>query len=226
MGHTLDSLITKVVVPPEDCSLWLVELVEVLFSRTPRCANDTCFVGEPWETANILYNILLQNTRYCRLYLSLPHRPIVFKLHFHDEWTCTPTAGYNWPAQQQRRWVPALWYSSTSQHIRTRSIFYFLALSNLNTIYIGSTNNLVTRLRQHNSGYGSAQTAILTLWPWALLLVYVTGFNGDRTSYTAFEESWNTRAAQLRQQNPRSSVESIVQLAAAIIAEEQHFNTH
>jgi len=71
MGHTLDSLITKVVVPSGDCSLWLVELVEVLFSRTPRCANDTCFVGEPRETANILYNILLQNTRYCS-YLSLP----------------------------------------------------------------------------------------------------------------------------------------------------------
>jgi hypothetical protein len=56
--------------------------------------------------------------------------------------------------------------------------------------------------------------------------VYVTGFNGDRTSYTAFEKTWITRAAKLGQQNPSSSVESIVQLAAAIIAEEQHFNTH
>jgi hypothetical protein len=98
MGHTLDSLINKVVVP----ATWglftlvrVVELVEVLFSWTPRCANDTCFVGEPREAANILYNILLQNTRYCS-YLSLPCRPLlVFKLHFYDEWTCTPTAGYN-----------------------------------------------------------------------------------------------------------------------------------
>jgi hypothetical protein len=95
MGHTLDSLITKVV-PPGDYSLWLVvEQVEVLFSRMPRCANDTCFVGEPRETANKLYNILLQKNRYYCSYLRLPRRPLVFKLHFYDEWTCTPTAGYN-----------------------------------------------------------------------------------------------------------------------------------
>ena len=84
-------------------------------------------------------------------------------------------------------------------------------------IYIGSTNDLIRRLSEHNSGFGSNQTAPPSLRPWALL-AYVTGFDGDKRARLNFENRWiQAKEEYISDLNYVHTVEGILMLATDLI---------
>ena len=72
-------------------------------------------------------------------------------------------------------------------------IFYMLvSVQNHAYTYIGMTNNISTRLQQHNSGNGHAFTTPNRLRPWALL-AYIVVFDGNRSQMFAVERIWKSK---------------------------------
>jgi len=95
-------------------------------------------------------------------------------------------------------------------------VYILLSIKDKCTTYIGQTQNLVTRLKQHNSGYGSVQTANPALRPWALL-AFVSGFDGNVTKRLAFETAWERRRDQAILRRGRLPPEDIAQLAVSLL---------
>jgi len=97
--------------------------------------------------------------------------------------------------------------------------FCYLLVSSVDwcTAYIGETMTLHRRLIQHNSGYGSCQTAAANKRPWALIC-YVVGFDGIRTAMRGFERHWQEEARIMmnRERAPRT-IASIVESAERLI---------
>ena len=73
-----------------------------------------------------------------------------------------------------------------------------LALVTKHFFYIGETNDIVSRLRSHNSGYGSQTTTLQSLRPYALFS-YICGFDGNRIVRTYVEQQWKRKRDEVIQ---------------------------
>lgn len=160
---------------------WLASQVVVLLSRT-RKGSDTYF----WladgmtreETAEALYDTLLITSPF-RDYLT----------HILTQLTRRPDniTGRRYTIDHSRSI-----FSPQDVSIPTHSLGYVYLLvstKNLNTTYIGSSENLLKRWKQHNSGFAAKQTRAVRLRPWAVL-AYVVGFDGDKNRFVELENRW------------------------------------
>jgi len=96
--------------------------------------------------------------------------------------------------------------------------YILVSLKRQNRTYIGQTFRLLKRLKQHNSGWGSRQTASPTLRPWALL-AFVCGFDGRRYCMEEFERQWeHKREIHMRRQRHLTAYQ-IADLARSVISE-------
>jgi predicted GIY-YIG superfamily endonuclease len=213
MGQTLSKLITEVQrggLSPY--SLWLASQVVVLLSRT-KTAADTIFVTTNMhETAEILYDILLQTTPF-RTYIS----ELLDKLCAPYETGEPVTVNhYNSIYQCRNAQLPL---------DNTGSVYLLVSLANPATVqgtYIGSTKRLAKRLNEHNTGWGSRQTASACLRPWATL-AYVCGFDSDYTSMRAFEEEWiATRNSLLERQTSSLTAKRTITIVKDLLRDWQH----
>ena len=77
-------------------------------------------------------------------------------------------------------------------------VYMLLSLRKMDHIYIGETQNIITRLKQHNQGIGSASTAPEYLCPWAII-GYVCGFQGgNRELRLSIEQRWKIERNRLQ----------------------------
>ena len=85
--------------------------------------------------------------------------------------------------------------------------------------YIGQTEDLYRRLRDHNSGQGARETR--GKGPW-LLVAYVEGFGNNETARRHFEDDWQEsnkyRFTQARQQGTMPSTPIMLSAAEDLIA--------
>ena len=71
----------------------------------------------------------------------------------------------------------------------TGFVYMLVSIRDISYCYIGETQSLSRRLREHNSGYGSNSTAHISLRPFALF-AYVCGFDGNVQLRRHFEREW------------------------------------
>jgi hypothetical protein len=76
-------------------------------------------------------------------------------------------------------------------------IYVLLSLQDKKTTYIGQTKHLSKRILQHNTMFGSKQTADPTLQPpWALLGI-ICGFENNRMKMLKIESVWEIARKEL-----------------------------
>jgi predicted GIY-YIG superfamily endonuclease len=188
MGQDLGALVTKVTLPTTDSrySLWMPSQVVVLLSRT-FYAKDIYFIGTPRETADGLLNALFARSQYTE-YMS---RVI-------DALTGAYVNPMNHVAQvvDIARFYPFRACDLPIPTDRSGVVYIIMSLRDGKTTYIGQTKHLNKRIVQHNTMYGSQQTADPSLQPWALLAI-ICGFEGDRETMFRVESSWQKRRNDL-----------------------------
>ena len=209
MGQTLASLVTRIGRGRQNpYSLWLSSQVVVLLSRT-KFAKQTTFISKnPSDTAEILFDILKKTSPF-REYIAY----VLDKLcSSTDSVQPQPTVIDEYHGIYRPRDI-ALPKDGTGQ------VYILISIKDPKFTYIGSTNNLALRWRQHNSGFGSQQTALPSLRPWAVL-AYVTGFEGKKTMWQNFEQRWIQEKIRLQRNHKiKTSIEGIVDLAQDIMLE-------
>ena len=213
MGQTLDSLLTRVERggKKEPYSLWLASQVVVLLSRT-RFGRQTYFWlanGEdPKDTAEVIYDLLCLTSPF-RDYLT---RMLKALCSTHNDMG----TDYNIIDQSQHILRPRDIALPTA---RLGYVYLLVSTKDLSHIYIGSTYDLIQRWKKHNTGYGAQQTSPARLRPWAIL-AYISGFDGNKPSFTAIENTWIARKEDLiRDNSQRVSVQSILNAGKDIVAE-------
>jgi len=150
----------------------------VLLSRT-HYANDIIFVGPPGDTVNALASVLQQRSQFSE-YIS--HLLCRLSTDANPDGTDAPieVSFENHPYRPVDVEIP---YDNSGYS------YLLVSLRHPSVTYIGQTNNIRRRLREHNSGYGARQTSDERLRPWALL-TFVCGFEGDRRAQVEFEKRW------------------------------------
>ena len=98
---------------------------------------------------------------------------------------------------------------------------YMLVSTQVTTYsYIGETRSIVSRLDQHNSGFGSESTCPISLRPFAVFS-YVCGFDGDKQTRCLFEYVWKCRIHDERMSG-MICLKQFSKLSAGIISLQTH----
>ena len=87
-----------------------------------------------------------------------------------------------------------------------------VSINSPSSLYIGLTQDMTKRLKQHNSGVGARASSDPSKRPWGLL-AYITGFNYNRSLMRQFEIRWQNIVAHLKP----SSATTAATLASRII---------
>jgi len=213
MGQNLQSLVTKVSNSSSDSkySLWEREQAVVLLSRT-HYAKDIIFVGLRRETVDAIASVLLQRSQYSEYIAHL----LTQLSHDNDQ----PHASS--PIQIDLQNHPFRPVDVEIPYDNTGYCYLLVSLRHSNVTYIGQTNNIRRRLREHNSGYGAMQTSDERLRPWALLS-FVCGFEGKRHVQREFERRWQSaRFYASQRSNGNITPSAVADLAAAVIDQTNH----
>ena len=180
MGQDLPAFITKVD-GPKMYRLFQREQVVVLLSRT-HYAKDIYFVGDPVETAKVLWEALNVQSQYGK-YLSYLMDQLTGKTNT-DGFKYSIELPYFHPCQPIDSGLPQ--DNSGYVYILTSVAKGMVGKAT----YIGQTPNLAARYDKHLKGTATAQTADPSLRPW-ILLAYVSGFEGcSKSGRMYFETLW------------------------------------
>ena len=77
-------------------------------------------------------------------------------------------------------------------------VYILLSLRQIDYINMGEIKNIITRLKQHNQGIGSASTAPEYLCPWAIV-GYICGFQGgNRDLRLSIEKRWKIKRNRIQ----------------------------
>jgi predicted GIY-YIG superfamily endonuclease len=176
IGLTIGKLATELSSKRKGYNLWERGQLVVLMSRTRRL-SDIIFVGDKAENLECLRNAMKLRSQfddYMEQILSvvsgLENTPNVIRQEIH-------------PFRPKDVDVPP-----PGQGV----VYVLVSCKDRRTTYIGQTNNLKRRIREHNSGYGSSGTCSPELRPWGLL-AFVTGFENGVIERVSFEARWKIR---------------------------------
>ena len=210
MGQDLKHVVTKVTDSSGDPSyhLWEKEQVVVLLSRT-NYAKDIIFVGNKEVTSKALADLLLKRSQYTEYTTSMfktlscgcenDNIP-TFNLDFY------PFRAIDFELPDNARGFVYL-LKSLSPHIQ-------------HITYIGETNNINRRIREHNQLRGSNSTNNALLLPWALVC-FITGFNStSKTIRKKVEQMWKNERDNLKRHYSRNlSLQEICNAGKKVISQ-------
>jgi predicted GIY-YIG superfamily endonuclease len=205
-GATLQTLATQISLH-DDYRLWEKGQGVVLISRT-QGIEGLIFVGDKSQTLAALRHMLRLRAQFddymdhvLRVLAGEESTVPVIELHEKDIYPFRPRdmplprdlTGFSYMLVSSRDW---------------------------RTIYIGETNNLDKRLKQHNSGVGAKQTEPLRLRPWALVAC-VSGFQSDKNAMRSFQNDWQARSRRMMDLGTRS-VSTAVDAGIALVSENRN----
>ena len=81
---------------------------------------------------------------------------------------------------------------------KTGFVYFLVSIKSPQAIYIGETQCLKKRLKEHNSGYGSKFTSHVHLRPWAIY-AYISGFCCNKALMRRVECLWQQKRNRLIQ---------------------------
>ena len=215
LGKTLAKLASKVDVNGgKDAlfSIWDQTQVVILMSRTKRPVDTIFVTKDKVATAKAIYSVLSRSTAF-RLYLSQlldnlcrgggnPDQPV----NIDCGRSIYRPRDVSLPPQP------------------TGYVYLLVSTVDTNYVYIGSCKCLITRFRQHNSGYGSKQTAPPSLRPWGIL-GYVCGFQGHEMTWKSVENDWIVAKEELlRGRSSNITLQSIIDLIIPILGRHNREN--
>ncbi len=209
MGQDLQYVVTKVTEKSGDPTyhLWDREQVIVLLSRT-NYAKNIIFVGDKKETSNALSELLTKRSQYTEYTNSLL-RTLSTKICDLSHMQTLNLSLYPYRA---------LDYDMPSTSCGFVYLLQSLSPYMDHSTYIGETNNLIRRVREHNQLRGSNSTKNPLLLPWGLVC-FVTGFSStcSRTR-KVFEMLWKVERDKQKQFHKRNlSIDEICNVAKTLI---------
>ncbi len=191
MGQDLEYIVTKVTDTSGDpnYNLWDKEQVVVLLSRT-NYAKNIIFVGDKVKTSKALSDLLTKRSQYTE-YMSL----MLSKLCCRSVNSNISTFNLNlYPFRTIDFEIP----------VNSSGFVYLIQSRNAQMnfpTYIGETQNIVRRLRDHNQLRGSKSTRNPLLLPWALI-AFVTGFETNSKAIRRnVEKQWKIERNKLTKKN-------------------------
>ena len=184
IGRTVSGVATEL----EDASLWERAMVVVLLSRVTK-ARELIFVGDKRKNINTIIDGLRRRSQYDEF---MNHIVDVLDSVTDSRIRSMPLRLSLYPFRPKDLPLPT----------DTSGAVYILASArNGHTIYIGMTQDLPRRLKQHNSGYGAIQSCDPAKRPW-VLLGYIAGFGGDRKRMRAVEWRWQGIVNRVKPADP------------------------
>jgi predicted GIY-YIG superfamily endonuclease len=185
MGQDLGAIVTKVTSPTTDSRylLWMPSQVVVLLSRT-FYAKDIYFIGTLDDTTNALIHALQIQSQYTE-YMSNLIQHLAPSLS-SSSYTTTPASFMPFDLP---KFFPFRIADLSIPNDTSGTVYLLLSLRDRKTTYIGQTKHLSKRILQHNTTFGSQQTADASLQPWALLAI-ICGFENNRTMMLRVEAAW------------------------------------
>ena len=179
MGDTLCRIAIEISSTEMNFKLWDKAQVVVLLSRT-RYAKDIIFVGNKRKTIQALTLLIQLNTQweeYMESVLSI---------------ICKNSNGFVAPKYFDYTSFPFRIKDVSLPTCNTGFCYMLISTKDHSKNYIGQTNLLGKRLKQHNSGYGSVFTDDIQYRPW-FLFAYVCGFSNDKSLMKYFEHKWQEK---------------------------------
>lgn len=160
MGETVPGIFSQVDEDNKKYSLWEKEQVYVLVSRVKNL-KDITFVGNRQTTLRSLKNVLQRTSQWGNYVEHLLHQ------------ICTNTMVPRVIDLNETGFLP---YTTQVPNTSDNGFVYMLISRTISQcIYIGTTNTLRQRLRQHNTGNGAEFTNVPERRPWAVYC-FVCGF--------------------------------------------------
>ena len=180
MGDTLPSVAAEISLLNSDFKLWDKGQMIVVISRTKEGKN-TIFVGSKEDIIAALKSLLTRKTQWTDL-----EREILDIITINRSNNTTPNATRRVMTTSS---FPYRICDMSLPECKTGYVYMLISIKNQDFAYIGKTNCIRTRLRQHNSGVGSTSTQPIHLRPFALH-AYICGFNCNQELMFYIERKW------------------------------------
>ena len=189
IGHTVPKIATNIA----EGGLWERAMVVVLISRVTQ-ARDLVFVGN--KKRNIA--ALLRGLRVRNQYDD-------YMNHIVETLTAS-TSGSARPTALEFRHHPFRPKDIPLPIDSSGVVYMLVSAKDANAMYIGYTQDMTTRLSNHNSGIGSKESSDPTKRPY-ILYAYVAGFVYNRNHMNLFEKKWQALVQHRRPSHPDVAVE-------------------
>ena len=201
-GATLYALATSIEIHKRELRLWERAQWLVLISRTRRL-EDVIFVGDKQKTLDMIRRVLLIRSQFAE------YTDRVLQVAAGESYDSVRMTHDLHPYRPRDKKLP---YNSIG-------FCYLIVSSQTWTLtYIGQTEDLNRRIRDHNSGQGARETR--GKGPW-LLVAYVVGFGRNETARRHFEDDWQNAArygfAEMRARGSVPSTATILDAAEDLL---------
>ena len=151
MGDTISKMATEIFRPHPNYRMWDKGKMVIILSRTKR-AKDTIFVGDQTETIKELTDFLTWRSKWTDYIES-----ILSIITINDKQNRpTPEQSKNQPYLSQYTFPYRICDNELPQ-CNTGYVYFLISIRSMIFSYIGKTNSIRQRLRQHNSGIGQQQ---------------------------------------------------------------------
>ncbi|KAL3924544.1 MAG: hypothetical protein SGILL_000982 [Bacillariaceae sp.] len=189
IGHTVPKIATEL---GPDNGMWEKAMVVVLISRVSKAA-DLIFVGDKQQNINAIMKGLSVRNQYDD-YMN----HVVNTLSHNQLGIDNAPAAINQskhPFRQQDLPIPS---------DRSGVVYLIVSINQPSSFYVGMTQDMAKRLKQHNSGIGAQESSDPSKRPWGLF-AYVSGFAFDRSKMRQFELRWQNSIQSVRPSNPHNA---------------------
>ena len=177
LGDTVHKVATEISNTNNGSTWWDKAQVVVATSRT-KIGKNTIFVGDRETTINALTNLVQQKNQF-----SEYQADVLALVSTDDNIENSPNVlntTQNYPHSMGSMNVP---------NDCTGYVYFIMSLNHTEYTYIGETQNISSRLVQHNSGNGSNSTCHSYYRPFALV-AYICGFLGNANLRQYLERQW------------------------------------
>ena len=219
-GLTINKIATEINMLSSEYNLWDVAQLLVLLSRT-RKAEDIIFVGDKRTTIRSVLSLIKKNSQWT------DYMENVIQLVGMDQGDLQQTIN-------EQRTIPVFQYESFPldfnciplPRCNTGYVYFLVSTKDTTKTYIGQTMDLIKRLNQHNTGYGTEFTRQINFRPW-IIYAFISGFEKNRTLMLSVEHEWKSchdYIGSLGERNPKE----FARIASTILQSNQgvHLNLH
>jgi len=173
--------------------LWDKGQLVVILSRT-KTAKDTIFVGNKADTIEALKSILTKKTQWCD-YIERVLELITIN---SDTNANTTNQHENYLRLMSQETYPFRICDISLPQCRTGFVYFLISVKQRTFTYIGTTDCIRKRIRQHNNGYGAQTTSPVSLRPYSVM-AYICGFDGEKKQLRYhIERQWKIKRDYLR----------------------------
>ena len=187
MGDTLSQVAIEISRNKSSFSLWDCAQAIVTLSRT-KLGKNIIFVGDENETVEALCELIQKKTQWT------DYMEDVIKL-------ITLESEENENEDQNQRQLTQKSYpfricDFPLPQCNTGFVYMLTSIKRPSYAYVGETECLRRKLKEHNSGYNSCSTEPSYLRPFAVM-AYICGFDGKNTLRQYIKQKWEDRRNEL-----------------------------